>query len=79
MAEVVNGSLKEIYEEFGKTTKKTEEFVEYEAFMDNVKSKRKNEIMNEYEDLILWLKTFYKYPVYKGSSEDIWKQFKSAY
>ena len=76
-SQIIN-DVKRIQEAFTNKTEKSEELVQFEEYLDDVRNKKRTEIVNRYSDLILWVQLMYEYPQFEVG-DDIYKTIKSAY
>jgi hypothetical protein len=62
LAQEVQKEVREIKQEFAVKVSTTRALVEDEAYLDDIKSKKSKKIINQYNDMIDWLRFLYKYP-----------------
>ena len=74
----VIAEVKLIGEEFNKKAEESHEWVQYEAVLQEVQSKKRGEIISRYNNLIEWLELMYSYPRFEPNDE-IQKQIKNAF
>ena len=77
-ASLIIGEVKRIQEAFTNKTEKSEELVQFEEYLDEVRNKKRIEIVNRYSDLIQWVQLMYEYPQFEVG-DDIYKTVKTAY
>ena len=76
-SQIIN-DVKRIQEMFTNKTDKSKELVQFEEYLKDVETRRKQEIHNRYGDLIEWVKLMYEYPQFEVG-DDIYKTIKTAY
>jgi hypothetical protein len=65
----VIAEVKLIGEEFNKKAEESHEWVQYEAVLQEVQSKKRGEIISRYNNLIEWLELMYSYPRFEPNDE----------
>ena len=74
----VIAEVKRISDSFAAAAKESHELVEYEAGLEEVRTKTRGEIVAKYTNLVEWVQLMYQYPQFEVNDE-IYKQVRLAY
>jgi hypothetical protein len=77
-ASYVCTSVKLITDGFLISAKESDELVKFEADLEEIRTKKRTEIVNRYGELVEWVQLMYQYPSHEVNDE-IYKQVRNAF